>query len=398
MKILCIANEKGGVGKSLLATQLALYCYLRCGLRVLLIDLDQQANATHILQGYNSTFTTYTLPLNASELFTGDITQALKASEVLRDCATSQAALCLIGADQKLLALERASATYLKSMTGHFSQALKVLSPYFDLCVLDTNPSPDIRANLGLTVCTHLLSPIEFARESLDGVLNLVQRINNAARSNPRLVDGVLGLVPNKVDTTSIQQVYFEQFIKGAGRLLLKGGADLPILERIGQGAARLKRDEQGVPLLEHKDFYCLLKDHAAFREAQSMSLPIWGVSGAQQAWSEFKRLGFTVYERLDFPSRLSTTAGAGQGALRDTLESALQLGTTLQQLYSKAAYLMLRQFLLSDNPAVLPGMSPAQIQDLRVLRTKLSLRDFAALVNHPAEFARLTDNLSTAA
>ena len=40
MKILTIANEKGGVGKTFLATQYAFYCALQMGLRVLVIDLD----------------------------------------------------------------------------------------------------------------------------------------------------------------------------------------------------------------------------------------------------------------------------------------------------------------------------------------------------------------------
>ncbi|MBQ9274267.1 MAG: ParA family protein [Succinivibrio sp.] len=412
MKTLCIANEKGGVGKTLLATQIALYIYKKCGLRVLFIDLDQQANATKILQGTNPYFTTHTLQFTASELFarTLDIQQAL-----LKDCSNREAGLTLVAADPNLAELERASANNLITLKQNFTQALAALYPHFDLCILDTNPSPDIRANLGLLFCTHLLSPIEFARESIDGIVNLLERINGVAIRNPHLRHGFLGLLPNKVDTTSIQKLYFEQLIKKVGRLFLKGKADLPILEGSGQGAARLKRDEQGVPLLEPKDFFCLLKDHAAFREAQGFSLPIWCVSGVQQAWSEFKRLAFTVYERLDFPSRLDAYTKAGQGAaafsvttekdatseqalIRRALQNSPQLGATLQQLYSKAAYLMLRQFLLSDNPAVLPGISPAQIQDLRVLRTQLALRDFVTLVTDPAKFSVMTEKLGCAA
>ena len=49
MKILTVANEKGGVGKTFFSTQFAFYCALKFGLRVALIDLDQQANASRCL-------------------------------------------------------------------------------------------------------------------------------------------------------------------------------------------------------------------------------------------------------------------------------------------------------------------------------------------------------------
>ena len=49
MKILTIANEKGGVGKTLIAVQFAYYCAQKFGLRVGLIDFDQQSNSTTAL-------------------------------------------------------------------------------------------------------------------------------------------------------------------------------------------------------------------------------------------------------------------------------------------------------------------------------------------------------------
>lgn len=54
MKILTIANEKGGVGKTLIAVQFAYYCAQKFGLRVGLIDFDQQSNSTTALIKNNS--------------------------------------------------------------------------------------------------------------------------------------------------------------------------------------------------------------------------------------------------------------------------------------------------------------------------------------------------------
>ena len=49
MKTLAIINEKGGVGKSFIATQFALFCRFKLGNRVLVVDLDQQRNTSDIL-------------------------------------------------------------------------------------------------------------------------------------------------------------------------------------------------------------------------------------------------------------------------------------------------------------------------------------------------------------
>lgn len=50
MKKISIMNQKGGVGKSMVASQFAFYCALKLNLRVLFVDLDQQGNSTKVLR------------------------------------------------------------------------------------------------------------------------------------------------------------------------------------------------------------------------------------------------------------------------------------------------------------------------------------------------------------
>ena len=49
MKILSVINEKGGVGKTFVTTQLGYFCRYKLGNRVLVVDLDQQNNTGEIL-------------------------------------------------------------------------------------------------------------------------------------------------------------------------------------------------------------------------------------------------------------------------------------------------------------------------------------------------------------
>jgi chromosome partitioning protein len=47
MHVICVANQKGGVGKSTLSSLLAFYLCDKQGARVLAIDLDNQRNLSH---------------------------------------------------------------------------------------------------------------------------------------------------------------------------------------------------------------------------------------------------------------------------------------------------------------------------------------------------------------
>ena len=79
MKTLVLANQKGGVGKSAIGTQLAFYA-VNSGLRVLYIDLDHQQHSTHpIMRSKRATLA----PFKASELQTLSTTPPLDGSFVL---------------------------------------------------------------------------------------------------------------------------------------------------------------------------------------------------------------------------------------------------------------------------------------------------------------------------
>ena len=94
MKILTVANEKGGVGKTFLATQYAFYCALQMGLRVAVIDLDQQANATTCLTEQNFA---KKHELSSFDLIAQDLSEQISEENFTKELETS--GFWLFGAD-----------------------------------------------------------------------------------------------------------------------------------------------------------------------------------------------------------------------------------------------------------------------------------------------------------
>src|SRR5947208_2019235 len=128
MKTLVLANHKGGVGKSAVATLLAQYC-VRRGDRVLAIDLDHQGN--------------FSAPL----LRSGRPRVAPVTSDVLLTEAGAQVpggSFVLVPAGDALLGLERQPALH-TPFACNLADFLARVGERFDLCVVDTHPNPDIR-------------------------------------------------------------------------------------------------------------------------------------------------------------------------------------------------------------------------------------------------------------
>ena len=178
---LCIANQKGGVGKTTTAINLASALALT-GQRVLLADLDPQANATSGLGLFDATHRAPIYPMLLGE------------RSVQETIATSPSAGVdvlpsgpdLVGAEIELQNTEH-RANALKT-------ALKALDQSYDFVIIDCPPSLGMLTLNALVAAKHLLIPLQTEYFALEGISALMRTLA-AIRGNEHPDLNLLGIV-----------------------------------------------------------------------------------------------------------------------------------------------------------------------------------------------------------
>jgi chromosome partitioning protein len=239
MKTLVLANQKGGVGKSAVATLLAHYL-VQQRQRVLVIDLDHQANLTGALQRS-------TRPTAADVGSDRLLTEAAGA--------VPAAAFVLVPGDRGLLLLERQPAMH-TPFARNFRAFLGAVDAAFDVCVIDTNPNPDIRVISALASADFVLSPIQLNQEAMDGVTGLLNHDRVGLRKikavlNPKLQ--FIGLLPTLVEPTPFQKANFLQVVQRYYPLMIRIGNSAGEIASIPRRSAIAEAQASGEVLWEMK-------------------------------------------------------------------------------------------------------------------------------------------------
>src|SRR5919201_4965281 len=177
MKIIAIANQKGVVGKTTTAVNLGA-ALAEMGHRILIIDLDPQANATSSfgLQAVEQT--------SLYEPLLGD------ASITERIFPTERDGLFIVPSDLDVAGAE----VEIARMPNHLTRLSETLRPLhvdetFDFVLLDCPPSLGILMSNALAAADELLTPIQceyFALEGLVKIIRLVEQVRDSG-ANKRL-------------------------------------------------------------------------------------------------------------------------------------------------------------------------------------------------------------------
>jgi chromosome partitioning protein len=273
MKTLVLCNQKGGVGKSAVATLLAHYLVQRRR-RVLAIDLDHQGNLGKPLRRSGRAAPT---SFGADALLTGPAP------------ALPNQPFVVVPGDRALLGLERQPERH-TPFARQWRAFLAQVDSAFDVCVIDTNPNPDIRVIAALVSCDYVLSPIQLNQEAMDGVSGLLNHERVGLRKiravlNPKL--SLIGLLPTMVECTPFQKANFLQVVQQYH----------PLMIRIGDGPGA----------------FASMPRRSCIAEAQAEGAVLWEMkkTAARDAWREIEPGLARIADIVDGPGTTAPTVTA---------------------------------------------------------------------------------------
>ena len=182
--IIAIAVDKGGVGKTTTAINLAAYL-ANSGHKVLLIDADQQANLTHTLCPKSQELTLYDALIDADT--------PLPIYEVRENLFLVPASSKMFGIGIKLVAAQTKatlSGTQAADCRGILARKLEPVACDYDYVIIDCPPSDNIMMINALYAATHVIIVANPEPFCLEGVLNfgkILRTMKDDVNKNLRL-------------------------------------------------------------------------------------------------------------------------------------------------------------------------------------------------------------------
>lgn len=179
-KVIAVANQKGGVGKTTTAVNLS-SCVAALGKRVLIVDLDPQGNTT---SAYGVSKNKLESDVYTCLIDDEDVRQAVVKTRYNADLLPSNTQLA--GAAVELVSLPRRE--------NRLRSVLAPIVPVYDYIFIDCPPSLDLLTVNGLCACDTVLIPLQCEYFALEGLSELMNTLKTVRKKYNRYLD-IEGLV-----------------------------------------------------------------------------------------------------------------------------------------------------------------------------------------------------------
>ncbi len=216
-KILVVANNKGGVGKSLISQLISTYIAFKKNKKVLVLDFDPQGNMSYrfLCDTRIRDMSNYKPPLHPDYDPNDNENDGWNGRSSALDMWTENPVVPY-PTDLENLDILPSDASLIKDIESfEYSDSLEgiVQRPYdffamdefiecgYDLILIDTPPAKGPLTQSAIRAATHVLIPLELSNKSLQGLAGMVDLVNRQNIYRPENAQAkIIGLLKNKVD------------------------------------------------------------------------------------------------------------------------------------------------------------------------------------------------------
>lgn len=262
-KIIAVANQKGGVGKSTITREIASVCAIN-GYMTLMIDADPQGNLTNSWVGNLEEIN----PVTLAQVLIRQTGEKKSESYNLRSAmiATQIPNLDLVGTDYRLVAIEKEPPSTIYRLKRELSEN----ASEYDLVFIDCPPHLGNALESALTAADYLLIPCAATAMGLEGLSQLVYTAERVKTDiNPDLK--ILGALVNLYKT--------RRYLAGEAYRVIESRNDI-------------------VPYI----FKQVLNDYAEIAEAPSYHLPVTLTAPSSRAAGQVRNIYKEMMRKIEMP------------------------------------------------------------------------------------------------